>query len=161
MKKLLLIALVAGGFAFATAPSSNAGVAIGIGVGYPGYGYPYYGCGYPYPYYGYGYYRPYYYGGPSFYWYRGHRVYYSRHHPLRVSPDRGILFPVRATLCAVPAPFASSARHSFETFVDLPEASRSIDHADCSDSERAVAEASCDHADLGLPAAAPLPIRSQ
>jgi hypothetical protein len=31
MKKLLLIALVAGGFAFATTPSSNAGVAIGIG----------------------------------------------------------------------------------------------------------------------------------
>src|SRR5437870_13890533 len=69
MKKVLLIALVAGGFAFATAPSSNAGIAIGIGVGYPGYGYgygyPYYGYGYPYPYYGY--YRPYYYGGPSYY----------------------------------------------------------------------------------------------
>ncbi|PYL54883.1 MAG: hypothetical protein DMF29_05355 [Verrucomicrobia bacterium] len=75
MKKLLLIALVAGGFAFATAPSSDAGVAIGIGVGYPGYAYPYYGCGYPYPYYGYG---PSVYIGPSFYWYRGHRVYYSR-----------------------------------------------------------------------------------
>jgi hypothetical protein len=73
MKKLLLIALVAGGFVFATAPSSNAGVAIGIGVGYPRYAYPYYGCGYPYPYYG-----PSVYIGPSFYWYRGHRVYYSR-----------------------------------------------------------------------------------
>jgi hypothetical protein len=77
MKKLLLIALVAGGFVFATAPRSNAGIAIGVGVGYPGYGYPYYGYGYPYPYYGY--YGPYY-GGPSFYWYHGHRVYYSRAH---------------------------------------------------------------------------------
>jgi hypothetical protein len=78
MKKLLLIALVIGGFAFASAPKSNAGVAVGIGFGPVGYGYPYYGYGYPY----YGYYRPYpYYGyvGPSFYWSNGHRVYY-RHH---------------------------------------------------------------------------------
>ena len=70
MKKLLLIALVAGGFAVASAPQSNAGVAVGIGFGYPGYPYPY-GYGYPYPYYGYGY-------GPSFYWSHGHRVFYSR-----------------------------------------------------------------------------------
>src|SRR5437879_3635197 len=63
-KKLLLIGLVA----------------IGFGPGY--YGYPaYYGYGY-YPY---GYYRPYpyyysYYGGPTFYWSGGHRVYYRHHH---------------------------------------------------------------------------------
>jgi hypothetical protein len=85
MKKLLLIALLVTGFAFATAPKSNAGVSVGIGLGVPvgygyGYGYPYgYGYGYPgaYPYYGY---RPVVYGGPSFYWSNGHRVYSSRHH---------------------------------------------------------------------------------
>ena len=84
MKKLLLIALVVTGFAFAAAPEANAGVSIGIGLGVPvgyGYGYPYgYGYGSPYGY------RPYYapvvYAGPSFYWSHGRRVYYSRvrHH---------------------------------------------------------------------------------
>ncbi len=83
MKKVLLIALVASGFAFASAQRSNAGVAIGIGLPIPfvypvGYGYGY-GCGYPY---GYSAYRPFYrpvvYGGPGFYWSHGHRVYYAR-----------------------------------------------------------------------------------
>ncbi|HAF03794.1 MAG TPA: hypothetical protein DCG89_08350 [Spartobacteria bacterium] len=82
-KRLLLIALVASGFAFASAPRSDAGVSFGIGFGFPvgyyGYGYPAYGYGYnPY-----GYYRPYpYYGysvGPSFYWHHGHRVFIVRH----------------------------------------------------------------------------------
>ena len=76
MKKFVLIALVVGAFAFAAVPSSEAGVSVGIGFG----GYPYYpyrGCGY-YPYYGY--YGPSVYVGPSFYWYRGHRVYYPRRH---------------------------------------------------------------------------------
>jgi hypothetical protein len=78
-KRFLLIALVAGGFAFVSTPRCNAGVRVGIGIGLP-LAYPY-----PYPYYGYGYYRPYYYGpyyaaGPRFYWYRGHRVYYSHRH---------------------------------------------------------------------------------
>jgi hypothetical protein len=87
MKKFLLIALVVGGFAFASAPRSDAGVSVGIGIGFPGaygYGYPYGGYGYPYGGYGYGgygsyrpYYRPVVYGGPSFYWSNGHRVYYS------------------------------------------------------------------------------------
>jgi hypothetical protein len=85
MKKLLLMAIVAGTLAFAATPS-QAGVSVGIGIGFPiGYGY---GYGYGYPYYGYPgyypYYRPYYapvvYVGPSFYWHHGHRVYYSRHH---------------------------------------------------------------------------------
>ena len=78
MKKLLLIALVAGGLAFVPAQRSDAGVSVGIGVGFPGY----YGY-YPYSYY----YRPYpyyYYGGPSFYWSGGHRYYrHHRHHYYR------------------------------------------------------------------------------
>jgi hypothetical protein len=87
-KRLLLIALVASGFAFAATPRSDAGVSFGIGLGFPvgyyGYGYPgYYGYGNPY-----GYYRPYpyygYYGGPSFYWSGGHRYYrHHRHHYYR------------------------------------------------------------------------------
>jgi hypothetical protein len=77
-KKLLLIAIVAGGFIFTAAPSSKAGVSVGIGLGVPvAYPYPY-GYGYPYPYYGY--YGPRAYVGPSFYWYRGHRVYYRNYH---------------------------------------------------------------------------------
>lgn len=78
MKKLLLIALVAGGFTFVGVPRSDAQVSFSIGVG-PGYygGYYPYGYYYPYryyyrPYWGYSYYRPY-------YWYGGHRYYY-RHH---------------------------------------------------------------------------------
>ena len=80
MKKLLLIALVAGGLAFVPAQRSDAGVSVGIGVGFPGY-YGYYPYGYYGPYYG-SYYRPYpYYGGSSFYWYGGHRYYrHHRHH---------------------------------------------------------------------------------
>ncbi len=35
-KKLLLIGLVASGFAFAAAPRSDAGVSVGIGFGFPG-----------------------------------------------------------------------------------------------------------------------------
>jgi len=81
-RKLLLIALVVGGCAFAPAPRSDAGVSVGIGVGFPvGYPYPYYGY-YPYgpyPYYPYPYYGTSFYGGPSFYWYHGRRVYYTRH----------------------------------------------------------------------------------
>lgn len=76
MKKVLIIGLIAAGFAFASASRSDAGVSVGIGIGVPvGYG-----C-YPYGY-GYGYYRyarPYYPAvvvGPSWYWYHGHRVYY-------------------------------------------------------------------------------------
>ena len=77
MKKLLLIALVAGGLTFVGVPRSDAQVYFNLGFG-PGYGgyYPY-GYYYPYryyyrPYWGYSYYRPY-------YWYGGHRYYY-RHH---------------------------------------------------------------------------------
>jgi hypothetical protein len=76
-KKLLLIALVAGGFAFASAPRSDAGVSVGIGFGFPvGYPYPYY----PYPY---GYYGPSVWVGPSFYWRNGHRVFIPRHRVVR------------------------------------------------------------------------------
>jgi hypothetical protein len=74
MKKLLLVALVAGGLTFATAPRSDAQVFFSIGFG-PGYygGYSPYGYYYPYrtyyrPYRGYSYYRPY-------YWRGGHRYY--------------------------------------------------------------------------------------
>ena len=67
MKKLLLIALVAGGLTFTAAPRSEAGVFFSIGVGPGYYGYYPYGYYYPYRYY----YRPY-------YWYGGHRYY--RHH---------------------------------------------------------------------------------
>ena len=49
-KRLLLIALVAGGLAFVPAQRSDAGVSFGIGFGGP--------VGY-YGYYPYGYYRPY------------------------------------------------------------------------------------------------------
>jgi hypothetical protein len=79
-RKYLLIALVAAGCAFAPAPQSDAGVSVGIGVGFPG-AYPYYGYfpyG-PYPYYPNPYYRTSFYVGPSFYWYHGRRVYYTRH----------------------------------------------------------------------------------
>ena len=86
MKKLLLIALVAGGLAFVPVQRSDAQIFIGlpgiVGIGFgPGayYGYPYYGYGYYHPY-GY-YYRPYYgyYGGP-YYWSHGHRVYHHHHY---------------------------------------------------------------------------------
>jgi hypothetical protein len=71
MKKLLLIAVVAGGLTFAAAPLSDAQVYFSVGFG-PGY-YGYYPYGHYYPY-RYGYYRPY-------YWYGGHRYYrHHRHH---------------------------------------------------------------------------------
>jgi hypothetical protein len=86
-KRLLLIALAAGGLAFVPAQRSDAGVSFGIGfggpVGYYGYGYypyGYYPYGYyrPYPYYGY-YYRPYYgYGGHRYYRHNRHHHYYRR-----------------------------------------------------------------------------------
>ena len=63
MKKLLLIAVVAGGLMVAGTTRSDAQVYFSIGFG-PGY----------YGYYPYGYYRPYY----RPYWYGGHRYY--RHH---------------------------------------------------------------------------------
>ena len=53
LEKFLLIATVAGAFAFASVPKSEAGVHVGIGIGFPiGYscGYPYYPYGYGYPY---------------------------------------------------------------------------------------------------------------
>lgn len=57
-KKLLLIAVLAAGFAFVSAPRSEAGLSVGIGFGGPvSYGYGGYG-GYGYGGYGYG--RPYY-----------------------------------------------------------------------------------------------------
>jgi len=72
MKKLLLIALVAGGLMFTGAPRSDAGVSVGIGFGFP--------VAYPYPYaYPYGFYGPAFYAGPSFYWHNGHRVFIARH----------------------------------------------------------------------------------
>src|SRR6516225_1232170 len=98
MKKLLLIALVASGLAFVPVQRSDAQIFIGlpgivgIGIG-PGayYGYPYYGYGY-YPH-GYYYYRSYpyyrYYGGPSYYWSHGHRVYYHHHYYHRHWVDQG------------------------------------------------------------------------
>ena len=79
MKKLLLIALVAGGLAFVPVQRSDAQIFIGlpgiVGIGFgPG---AYYGYYHPYGYY----YRPYYgyYGGP-YYWSHGHRVYHHHHH---------------------------------------------------------------------------------
>jgi hypothetical protein len=46
MKRLLLIALMAGGLAFVPAQRSDAQVSVGIGFGYPSYGYRYYPYGY-------------------------------------------------------------------------------------------------------------------
>jgi hypothetical protein len=76
MKKLLLIAVVAGGLMFAGTTRSDAQVYFSMGFG-PGY-YGYYPSGsyYPYRYY----YRPYYYR--PYYWYGGHRYYHHHHrHP--------------------------------------------------------------------------------
>ena len=95
MKKLLLIALVAGGLAFAATPRTEARTFVSVGIGFPiGFGY-YNGCGYPGSYgYGYGYpayypygyyrtYRPYYsrgyrYHRRPYYWHHGRRIYYAR-----------------------------------------------------------------------------------
>ena len=79
-KRLLLIALMSSGFAFASAPRSDAGVSVGIGFGFP--------VGYGYGYYPYGYYPPYpYYAGPSFFWHNGHRV-FIRHRAVARHPHR-------------------------------------------------------------------------
>ncbi len=77
MKKLLLMALVAGGFMFTEAPRSDAQVYFSIGFGFPGYydyGYSQYGYYYPNRYY----YRPYYRGYYRPYYWPGGR--HSRHH---------------------------------------------------------------------------------
>jgi len=71
MKKLLLIAVVAGGLMVAGTTRSDAQVYFSIGFG-PGY-YGYYPYGYYYPY---RYYRPYY---RPYYWHGGHR-YYRNHY---------------------------------------------------------------------------------
>lgn len=71
MKKLLLIAVVAGGLIVAGTTRSDAQVYFSIGFG-PGF-YGYYPYGYYYPY---RYYRPYY---RPYYWYGGHRYYRHRH----------------------------------------------------------------------------------
>jgi len=76
MKKLLLIAVVAGGLMFAGTTRSDAQVYFSIGFGPGYYGYYPYSYYYPYRYYG-PYYRSYY---RPYYWYRGHR-YYRHHHP--------------------------------------------------------------------------------
>ena len=70
MKKLLLIAVVAGGFMVAGTTRSDAQVyfSIGFGPGYYGY--------YPYRYYARPYYRSYY---RPYYWNGGHR-YYRNHY---------------------------------------------------------------------------------
>jgi hypothetical protein len=84
MKKLLLIALVAGGLAFAAVPRSDAQVSFSVGFGPGYYGYYPYGYYYPYryyyrPYWGYSYYRPYYWYGGQRYYYRHHRHHYHRY----------------------------------------------------------------------------------
>jgi len=75
MKKLLLIAVVAGALMFAGTTRSDAQVYFSIGFG-PGYygNYPY-GYYYPYRYY----YRPYWSYYRPYYWHGGHR-YYRHHH---------------------------------------------------------------------------------
>lgn len=97
MKKLLLIAFVALGFAFVVPATSHAhssfGISIGFPLGYSGcygpgyYGYGGYGYGYGYPayyprYYSTGYYGGYYPGAyyRTSYYYSPRRVYYVRHH---------------------------------------------------------------------------------
>lgn len=92
-KKLLLIAVVTGGFAFASTPKSEAGLSVGVNFGAP-YGYGGYGyggypgyCGYRYPfYYGPSYYAApviYYSTGGYYYWNHGRRVYCRRPHRFR------------------------------------------------------------------------------
>jgi len=75
MKKFLLIAVVASGFAFVPVPRSNAGFGGHYGDRYYGNTY-YYLPGYP-SYYRY-YYQPYY--GSSYYRYPLRRVYYRHYH---------------------------------------------------------------------------------
>ena len=90
-KKILLIVVVAGAFAFAAVPRSEARVSIGIGLGFPigfsyGYGYPYgypYGYSYGYPYGYYGYPRPVVYIGPRYHRHHIRRVHHRYHRPWR------------------------------------------------------------------------------
>src|SRR4029077_14431232 len=76
MKKLLLIAVVAGGLMVAGTTRSDAQVYVSIGFGPGYYGYYPYGSYYPYRYYARPYYRSYY---RPYYRYGGHR-YYRNHH---------------------------------------------------------------------------------
>ena len=75
MKKLLLIAVVAGGLMVAGTTRSAAQVYFSIGFGPGYYGYYPYGYYYPYRYYSRPYYRSYY---RPYYRYGGHR--YRNHH---------------------------------------------------------------------------------
>jgi len=77
MKKLLLVAVVAGGLMFAGTTRSDAQVYFNIGFGSGYYGYYPYGSYYPYRYYYSPYYRSCY---RPYYWYRGHG-YYRHHYP--------------------------------------------------------------------------------
>src|SRR4051794_4628017 len=86
-KRLVLIAVIAAGFAFVSAPRSEAGVSVGIGLGVPvGYGYGYGGYyGYTPAYYPYG--SPYGYYSPvrvvvrpHYHWRHGHRIYCTARH---------------------------------------------------------------------------------
>ncbi len=76
MKKLLLVAVVAGGLMVAGTTRSDAQVYFSIGFGPGYYGYYPYGNYYPYRYYSRPYYRSYY---RPYYRYGGHR-YYRNHH---------------------------------------------------------------------------------
>lgn len=78
MKKLLLVAVVAGGLMFAGTTRSDAQVYFSIGFSPGYYGYYPYGYYYPYPYY----FRPYYYRPyyRPYYWNGGHR-YYRHNYP--------------------------------------------------------------------------------
>jgi len=76
MKKLLLIAVVAGGLMVAGTTRSDAQVYFSIGFGPGSYGYYPYSYYYPYRYYSRPYYRSYY---RPYYWNGGHR-YYRNHH---------------------------------------------------------------------------------
>ena len=83
MKKLLLVGLVAGVFAFVPVQRSDAQVYFSVGFGGPGF----YGGYYPYSYYRpyrYSYYRPYrYYGYRPYYRTGGHRYYRHNRYPYR------------------------------------------------------------------------------
>jgi len=76
MKKLLLIAVVAGGLMVAGTMRSDAQVYFSIGFGPGYYGYYPYGNYYQYRYYSRPYYRPYWYGGHRYY--RNHHRYHYR-----------------------------------------------------------------------------------
>ena len=82
---------------------------------------------------------------------------FARLHPLRARLADDMPVRGRALFSALPVPFASSARHSSERFVDLPEALRSIDRADCFDWE-CVAEAEAAVFGRSRLAAGPAPV---